>query len=146
MINYVLIYKIQYIICLIIYLLEKLIFKYHKHKDIFKKLLYIDKYDNIHSVSILYLIFDIQIYTLKILSDRLITIYYEKSKISNVFIKNEENMTTDNKIILSIIYLDQYNFINYLKVYNCGIIYHYTNMFTHIYNYLGERRIEYNIL
>ena len=146
MIEYVYLIQTQYFICLLIYLLEKLIFKYYKCKDIFQKLFYVQKYDGIHSISILYLIINIKIYTISYLKNRIIKIYYEKNKISDICIKNEQNITNTNKIILSIIYLDQYSFINILKVYNCGIVYHYTKLFTHIYNYIGERRIEYNIL
>lgn len=146
MIEYVYLIQTQYFICLLIYLLEKLIFKYYKCKDIFQKLFYVKKYDGIHSISILYLIFNIKIYTISYLKNRIIKIYYEQNKISDICIKNEQNITNTNKIILSIVYLDQYSFINILEVYNCGIVYHYTKLFTHIYNYIGERRIEYNIL
>jgi hypothetical protein len=146
MIEYVNLIKTQYFLCLLIYLLEKLIFKYYKCKDIFQKLFYIKKYDGIHSISILYLIFNIKIYTISYLKNRIIKIYYDQNKISDICIKNEQNITSKNKIILSLVYLDQYYFINILEIYNCGVVYHYTKLFTHIYNYIGERRIEYNIL
>lgn len=146
MIDYVYLIQIQYIICILVYLLEKIVFKYNYCKDIVKKLLYVKKYDGIHSISILYLIFDIKIYTLQFLSTKLIKIYYENKKISDICIKNEKNITCINKIILSIVYLDQYYFINLIEVYNCGIVYHSTKLFTHIYNYIGERRIEKSIL
>jgi hypothetical protein len=146
MIEYVNLIKTQYFICLLIYLLEKLIFKYYKCKDIFQKLFYVKKYDGIHSISILYLIFNIKIYTISYLKNRIIKIYYDQNKISDICIKNEQNITCKNKIILSLVYLDQYYFINILEIYNCGVVYHYTKFFTHIYNYIGERRIEYNIL
>lgn len=135
--------KLKYFICILIYILEKFILKYIKYKDIFQKLFYVEKYDGIHSVYILYLIFDIKIYTIKYFSTRIIKIYYNKNKISDVCIKNEIN---NNKVILSIVYLDKYRFINILEVYNCGIVYHYTKFFTHVYNYIGERRVEYNML
>lgn len=146
MIEYVNLIQTQYFICLLIYLLEKLIFKYYKCKDIFQKLFYVKKYDGVHSISILYLIFNIKIYTISYLKNRIIKIYYDQNKISDICIKNEQNITNKNKIILSIVYLDQYSFINILEIYNCGVVYHYTKLFTHIYNYIGERRIEYNIL
>jgi len=146
MIEYVYIIQTQYFICLLIYLLEKLIFKYFNCKDIFQKLFHVKKYDGIHSISILYLIFNIKIYTLSYLSTRIVKIYFNQNKISDTCIKNEKNINGSNKVILSIVYLDQYHFVNTLEVYNCGIVYHYTKLFTHIYNYIGKRRIEYNIL
>ena len=146
MIEYVYLIQTQYFICFLIYLLEKLKFKYYKCKDIFQKLFYVDKYDGVHSISILYLIFNIKIYTISYFTNRIIKIYYDQNKISDICLKNEQNVTSNNKIILSIVYLDQYCFINILEIYNCGVVYHYTKLFTHIYNYMGKRRIEYNIL
>lgn len=146
MIEYVYLIQTQYFICFLIYLLEKLIFKYYKCKDIFQKLFYVDKYDGVHSISILYLIFNIKIYTISYFTNRIIKIYYDQNKISDICLKNEQNVTSNNKIILSIVYLDQYCFMNILEIYNCGVVYHYTKLFTHIYNYMGKRRIEYNIL
>lgn len=136
--------RLKFILCYIIYLIEKFLFKYITCKDIIKKFLNIDKYDKIHSLTILYIIFDIEIYTITYLYNRIITIYYNKKKISEIIINNEVNITNTNKPILSLYYLDQYHFINLLEVYNCGIIYHYTTLFTHIYNYLGDRRVEYD--
>jgi len=146
MINLFLLEQFKYFICLLIFILEKFIFKYHICKDIIQKILYVPKYDKIHSISILYLIFDIKIYTIQYLSNKIIKIYYNKEKISDIFISSEKNLTNTNKIVLSFLYLDQYHFINLLEIYNCGVIYHYTKLFTHVYNYLGNRRIEYNIL
>lgn len=144
--EYIYLIQTQYLICILIYLLEKIIFKYNKCKDILKNKFYIKGYDKIHSLSILYLIFDIKIHTISFFKNRIIKIYYEQKKISDVCIKNEKNITCPNKIIVSLIYLDQYEFYNMLEIYNCGIIFHYTKFFTHVYNYLGERRIIYNIL
>jgi hypothetical protein len=142
MLDYELIIRFQNFICLLIYLLEKLIFKYILNNDIIIKLFNIKNYDKIHSMSILYLIFNIQIYTFKYLKNRIIKIYYNNEKISDVLIEKEINKNNKNKIVLKFIYLDQYNFINHLEIYNCGVIYHHTNMFTHTYNYLGNRREE----
>lgn len=146
MINIIIFEQLKYFICLLVFILEKFIFKYYTCKDIIQKIFYVPKYDKIHSVSILYLIFDIKIYTIRYLTNRIIKIYYNKEKISDIVIKNEKNLTDVNKIVLSFVYLDKYHFINLLEIYNCGIIYHYNKLFTHIYNYLGNRRIEYNIL
>ena len=81
MVEYVYIIQTQYFICLLIYLLEKLIFKYFKCKDIFQKLFHVEKYDGIHSIAILYLIFNIKIYTLSYFSTRIVKIYYDQNKI-----------------------------------------------------------------
>ena len=146
MIDQIILEQLKCFICFLIFILEKFIFKYYTCKDIIQKIFYVSKYDKIHSVSILYLVFDIKIYTIQYLTNRIIKIYYNKEKVSDTFISNENNLTNINKIVLSFVYLDQYNFINLLEIYNCGIIYHYTKLFTHIYNYLGNRRIEYNLL
>lgn len=134
--------RFKYFICLLIFILEKFIIKYITHDDIIKKKLYINKYDNYNNLYILYLIFNIEIHTIQNLKGRIIQIFYNKELISKICIKNEHNITNSNKIILSLLYLDQYYFTNILQIYNCGVCCHSNSMFTHIYNYVGMRRCE----
>lgn len=146
MINNVILAQIQYLICIIVYLVERLHIKYILNKDIILNFLNIIKYDKLHSLFILYVIFDIQIYTLVYNNIKVIHTYYQKKKISSLILKNEIPQNEINKIILTFYYLDKYNIINYLEVYNCGIINHSTNFFKHVYNYLGNRRVEHDNL
>jgi hypothetical protein len=146
MVDYLIILKFKYFICFLIYILEKFIYKYFICEDIIKKKLNINKYDNYHTLYILYLIFNIEIHTIQYLQKRFIQIFYNKKLISNICIENENNITNKNKIILSFLFLDQYYFTNLLQIYNCGIFYHSNNLFTHIYNYSGERRIDKSII
>lgn len=146
MIDYLIILEFKYFICLLIYILEKFIFKYFTCEDIIVKRLSVKGYDNYNNLFILYLIFNIEIHTIQNLKKRIIQIFYNKELISNVCIENEKNTTSDNKIILSFIYLDQYYFTNLLQIYNCGIFYHSNYIFTHIYNYLGKRRCKISII
>lgn len=146
MLDYLTIIKFKYFVCFLIYILEKFIFKYFICEDIIKKYLNINKYDNYHTLYILYLIFNIEIHTIQYLQKRVIQIYYNKKLISNICIENETNITNENKIILSFLFLDQYSFTNLLQIYNCGIFSHSNNLFTHIYNYSGERRIDKSII
>ena len=146
MINYEILYQIQYFLLYIIYLLEKLTCKYILNKDIIVNFLNIIKYDKIHSLFILYVIFDIQIYTIENNNTKIIHTYYQKKKISSIVLKNEMPLNEINKIILTFYYLDKYNIIHSLEIYNCGIINHSTKLFKHIYNYMGNRRMEYNAI
>ena len=146
MLDYISIIEFKYFICLLIYILEKFKFKYFTCDDIIKKKINIYNYDKSHSLCILYLIFNIEIHTIYKLHKRIIQIFYNKELISNICIKNEKNITNQNKIILSLLYLDQYYFTNMLQIYNCGIFYHSNNIFTNIYNYLGDRRCEKSII
>ncbi len=138
--------EFKYFICLLIYILEKFIYKYLICEDIIKKCLYVEKYDNIHNLSILYLLFNIEIHTIYNIKKRFIQIFYNKELISNICIIDEKNIVNDNKIILSFLYLDQYYFTNILQIYNCGVFYHSNSLFTHVYNYLGNRRCEKSII
>lgn len=146
MIDYFTIIQIQYILLVCIYLIEKLYFKYILNKDIIlNKLIYLN-YDKINSLYILYLTFNIEIHTIQSKDKRNIFIYFNKNKISNVIIKNEKIINNKIFIILSLEYLDKYNFINLLEIYNCGIIAHTSMLFKHFYNYIGDRRNVYNHL
>lgn len=144
MITHEILYQIQYFICFIIYILEKLTFKYILNKDIIVNFLNIIKYDKLHSLFILYIIFNIQIYTIQKDDTKIIHIYYQNKKVSSLILKNEIPINSKNKIVLTFYYLDKYNIINSLEIYNCGVINHTTKLFKHIYNYLGNRRIEYD--
>ena len=146
MIDYYTLCQLQYILIIFIYLYEKLTLKYITNKDIILNNLNVYKYDKIHSLYILYLILDIQIYTICQDNNRIIYIYYKKEKISSLYIKNEKPYNNINKIILSLHYLDKYNIINILDIYNCGIIIHSTKFFKHIYNYIGIKREVFNLL
>ncbi len=143
MISHITLYQIQYLLYIFIYLIERFYYKYIINKDIVTNLFSCIKYDNIHSLYILYLIFNIQIYTIQFFNKRIIKIYYQNKLISNVLISNETNLSNTNKKILTLEYIDKYFFINILEIYNCGIIYHTTLLFTHIYNFLGDRRVLY---
>ncbi len=146
MIDLFYILQVKFFICFLIYILEKFIFKYLEGKDIIKKIYNTIKYDKEHSIFIIYLLFSIEIHTITFLKSRIIKIYYSNDLISSVKIDNENNISNVNKIILSFVYLDQYHFINILQIYNCGVIYHSTKLFTHTYNYLGNRRIEESVI
>lgn len=146
MIDHITIMKFNYFICLLIYILEKFKFKYFTCDDIIKKKLKIKNYDKSHNLCILYLIFNIEIHTIYKLHKRVIQIFYNKDLISNICIDNEQNITNKNKMILSLLYLDQYYFTNMLQIYNCGVFYHSNNIFTNMYNYLGERRCKTSII
>jgi len=146
MIDYYTLCQLQYILIIFIYLYEKLTLKYITNKDIILNDLNIYKYDKIHSLYILYLILDIQIYSICQDNNRIIYIYYQNNKISTLFIKNEKPHNNVNKIILSLHYLDKYHIINLLDIYNCGVIIHSTKFFKHIYNYMGKKREVFNLL
>lgn len=150
MIEWAYINQVKYFICILIYILEKFIFKYNYCKDIIKKLFHVELYDNINTISILYLLFNIEIHTIQNISNQIINkiikIYYNNEMISNIYIENEINKSSENKIILSFVYLDKYHFTNILQIYNCGIVYHSTKLFTHVYNYTGDRRIEFTLI
>lgn len=146
MIDYYTLCQLQYILIFFIYLYEKLTLKYITNKDIILNDLFIKKYDKEHSLYILYLILDIQIYTITNNYKRIINIYYNKNKISTLAIIDEKPVANQNKIILTLYYLDKYNIINILEVYNCGIVLHSTKLFKHIYNYVGHKREIFNLL
>jgi hypothetical protein len=145
MTDYYILCQIQYILLFLIYLNERLFYKYIKNKDIILNYLHILNYDKFHSLYILYILFNIQIYTIKSANKRIINIFHENKKISTMVIKNEKPINESIKSILSLYYLDKYNIVNLLEIYNCGIIIHKNNLFNHIYNYLGERRVQFQL-
>jgi hypothetical protein len=146
MIDYYTLCQLQYILIIFIYLYEKLTLKYITNKDIILNDLHVYKYDKKHSLYILYIILDIQIYTISTDNHRIIYIYYKNEKLSTLCINNEKPKNDINKIILSLYYLDKYHIINLLDVYNCGVIIHTTKLFKHIYNYMGIKREIFNLL
>jgi hypothetical protein len=147
MINYNIIIQLQYLLLYLIYLCERLTFKYIKNKDIILNDVNIILYDKIHSLYILYLILNIQIYTIyNINNSRIIHIYHDNKKISSLTIHNEIPINNINKIVLTLYYLDKYSIINLLEIYNCGIIKHSNQFFIHHYNYLGYKRIILNTI
>jgi hypothetical protein len=147
MINQFTLNQLQYIILYLIYLCERLTFKYINQKDIILNDFNIILYDKFHSLFILYIILNIQIYTITNKNNlRIIHIYHENKKISSLSIYNEKPINNINKIVLTLYYLDKYNIINLLEIYNCGVIKHSNNYFMHYYNYLGNKREEFNLL
>lgn len=146
MFDYLTLYQVQYILIILIYLNERLEFKYIKNKDILLNKLLIQKYDKKHSLSILYLLFNIQIYTITESNKRIIYIYYENAKLSKSIIINEKIIDDSIKVVLSLYYLDKYYITNLLEIYNCGIVTHTNYLFKHSYNYMGIRREEFNKL
>lgn len=146
MIDYLTLCQIQYILIFLIYLNERLEFKYIKHKDILLNKLHINKYDKKHSLYILYLLFNIQIYSITESNKRIIYIYYENAKLSKTIIIKEKIINDSIKVVLSLYYLDKYYITNLLEIYNCGIITHTNYLFKHSYNYMGKRREEFNRL
>jgi hypothetical protein len=147
MINQFTLNQLQYIILYLIYLCERLTFKYINQKDIILNDVNIILYDKFHSLFILYIILNIQIYTITNKNNlRIIHIYHENKKISSLSIYNEKPINNINKIVLTLYYLDKYNIINLLEIYNCGVIKHSNNYFMHYYNYLGNKREEFNLL
>lgn len=145
-INYYNIIQIQYLLLICIYFLEKIYNKYIFSDDILLKKFICINYDNIHTLYILYIAFNIEIHTIITNEDRHIYIYFNNNKISNIFIKNEKLINNNISKILSLEFLDNLNFIHLLEIYNCGIIIHTNHLFQHIYNYLGERRTNYNLI
>lgn len=138
--------QVQYLLLICIYLLEKIIYKYIYCDDILIKKFISLNYDKIHTLYILYITFNIEIHTIKTNQYRYIYIYFNNSKLSNVCINNEHLINNKILKILSLEFLDNLNCIHLLEIYNCGIIIHTNHLFQHIYNYLGERRTNYNLI
>ena len=145
------IHQIQYILIYLLYIIQKLYDKYILNNEIIINRLEVENYDNIHTLYITYIRHGIKIHTLLNNKNktRIITIYYNNTELSSLYIENERSK---NKKILEIHYLDNYFTYNILEVFNCGIINHncipVNNMglFKHVYNYIGEKRIEYSII
>lgn len=140
--------SIQYKLGIALYYLSilynKLLLKYIENNDILLRHYHIKKYDSIHDIYNLDYIFNINIRT--IINTKLnlvyIDIFHNDEKKSELVIINNNKIINNQivKIILSLQYLDNYNFINQINIYNCGIIEHKNFLVHHFYNFKGMRR------
>jgi len=142
-INRITLYKLTYIFSYLYILYNKLAIKYILNNDIIINSCYIKQYDEIHDLYILNYLFNIKICTYFNTKINMIYIYiYNNNKIvSKLFIK--DNKIINNKeynIIISIQYIDKYNFYNTLNIYNCGIVNHQNLLVNNYYNYKGYKR------
>lgn len=140
-------YQLTYIFYYCFELYKKLLIKYRLRNDILLNYCYIKQYDEIHDLHILTYLFNIKIYTYfnTKINKLYIYIYHNDKKISELIIKNNKIINDKSfNIIMSIHYLDKYNFYNTLNIYNCGIINHQNLLINHYYNYKGIQRNQIN--
>jgi hypothetical protein len=132
-------YVLSYIYCLS----NKLENKYNKYDNIVTHVFKKDKYDNKHSIVVLFSILDIKISTIEFNNIKCISVYKDNKCLSLLTLNKYKPINTNIKVILKIEYLDNFKIKNLLEVYNCGIIIHKNCYTSHIYNYKGERRNHY---
>ena len=115
--------------------------KYVKKNDIILYTVHCNKYDKIHDLTIVYYLFDIQIYTYSSKDYKRHIIYKDCIKISDsTYIKEIPINNEKIQIKLHMIFLDELNIINQIIIFNCGIIIHENFFISHIYNFLAIRR------
>ena len=116
--------------------------KYIKKKDIILYNFYHKNYDKSNDLHITYCILDIQIYTFinRKTNFKKHIVYKDKIIISSISTINDDPIDNKINIISSIVFLDNLKIVNYLDIYNCGIIIHKNAFINHIYNFMNERR------
>ena len=112
--------------------------KYIKKNDIILYRFYHPKYDKIHDLTILYCLFNIQIYIYFNKNFNKYKIYKDNILISDTVIYNSrENISI--KPVSNIVFLDNYNVVNDLVMYNCGKINHKNVFINHEYDFKASR-------
>lgn len=150
-----------YILKNVFFKIYNLIYNYYQKfiikNDLLIMSLILNKYDNINDLYISYFNFNIIIETLIKKNNgninKYIYTYYNNKLISKLYLLNEKPYKyiyykndkiyygePDNKIILSLIYVDHYFFIHQLDLYNCGILKEYNEINYTYFNYKGEYR------
>jgi hypothetical protein len=136
-------YQLTYIFYYLFNIYKKLVIKYKLNNDIILNSCYITQYDKIHDLYILNYIFNIKICTYFNKKINLLYIYiYQNNKIISKLIIKDNKIINNNEynIIISIHYMDKYNFYNTLDIYNCGIVNHKNLLINDYYNYKGYKR------
>ena len=126
---------------------KKLINKYRLNNDILRNSYYILKYDKIHDLYVFEYPFNIKInvFINEKENTLFIYIYFNNQQKSKLVIKDNKIINNEqHKIIINIDYLDNYNIINKLIVYNCGMVVHKNILINHFYNYKGIKRDKIN--
>jgi len=100
------------------------------------------KYDGIHDLYTLLYILNIKICTFTTKQYYNFNIYFEDELISKYILyrNNKAYLNNPVKIIQNIIFVDSLSMLNQIIVYNTGNVIHSNCIFSHIYNYKGERR------
>lgn len=136
-------YYLRYIIYLIYLHVTILHYKYVKKNDIVLYTVNCNKYDKIHDLTIIYYLFNIQIYTYrdKKTGYKRNIIYKDNIKLSDItFIKEIPINNKKIEIILYLVFLDELSIKNQIILYNCGILIHENFFISHMYNFLSYRR------
>lgn len=136
-------YNLKYIICLL-YIHAKILHnKYVKKNDIILHTVNCNQYDKINDLTIIYYLFNIQIYTYinKKIDYKRNIIYKDNIKLSDItFIKEIPINNKKIEMVLHLVFLDDLSNKNQIILYNCGILIHENFFISHIYNFLSNRR------